>query len=161
MCSSDLEIAGNIQAPFGGHLFTFFRNEANLMGFDFAGNGQHGIGTGTLQIESHGDRLFEQSQVPVLDVSAIFAEMDCDLISATQFGSGRGPDGVRLAGAASLANGCDVVDIDSEFRHFGSRGELEGVRGGSGLLRETMIGAGRAARLQVVIAVVGDKSSPI
>ena len=72
---------------------------------------------GHFQVELHGDRLAEHAQVAVLNMAAIFAQMQRDAVGAAQFGQGRGPDRVGLVRAAGLAQRRYVVDIDAEKGH--------------------------------------------
>jgi hypothetical protein len=61
--------------------------------------------------------LIEQIDIPVLDVAAVFAQMDNDSVGPAQFGQVGGMDWVRLMGQPGLADGGYVVDIDNEIRH--------------------------------------------
>ena len=63
-------------------------------------------------------RQFAQpAHILVLDVTPIFAQVAGDAVGAAQMRFDRGPDGVRLVGAARLAHGRDVVDVDAELDH--------------------------------------------
>ncbi len=50
----------------------------------------------------------------ILDVAAILAKMQRDAIGAAFLGHERGFDRIRVVGAASLPQGCDVIDIDPQ-----------------------------------------------
>ena len=63
------------------------------------------------------------ADVAILDVAAVFAQMGGDAVSAGGFADQRRLDGVRFAAlapaVARLAQGGDMINIDSEFEHGG------------------------------------------
>ena len=72
---------------------------------------------GHLQVKPGPDGLAEDMQVAVLDMAAIFAEMDRDPVRPRQLGQNRRPDRVRLIAAPGLAEGGDVVDVNAKTGH--------------------------------------------
>ncbi len=72
---------------------------------------------GQLQVEPNLDRLAKQAQVAVLDVPAVFAEVDRDPVGAAQLGQHGRPDRVRLAPASGLPERGDMIDVDTQARH--------------------------------------------
>jgi hypothetical protein len=60
--------------------------------------------------------LPQQLNIVVLNVATIFAEVDGDAIGSREFGEDGSGNRIRLNGAASLADGCDVVDVDTKSR---------------------------------------------
>ncbi len=70
------------------------------------------------------DGFAEDADVAVLDVAAVFPQVDGDAVGSGEFGEGGGVDGVGLDGAAGLADGGDVVDVDAEGEGWGGGGKL-------------------------------------
>ena len=56
--------------------------------------------------------------VAVLDVPAIFAEVDGDAVGAAERGEDRGRDRVRLLRAPGLPHGRHVIDVHAEADHL-------------------------------------------
>ena len=48
---------------------------------------------------------------------AVLAQVNGDPIGSTQMRFNGSPDGIRFVGAARLANGGHMVDIDAKFDH--------------------------------------------
>ena len=80
---------------------------------------------GHFQVELHGDRFAEDPQVAVLDVAAVFAEVQGDAVGPAQLRQGGRPDGVGLVGPPRLPHGGHVIDVDAQFRH--GSGNLRGM----------------------------------
>jgi hypothetical protein len=55
--------------------------------------------------------------VPILDVSPIFTQMDCDSIGSAEFGQDGGRHRIGLDGSTRLTHGGYVIDIDAQFNH--------------------------------------------
>ena len=91
-------------------------------GSDAAGDVEHLVVAGHLQVQLHGDRLAQDRQVAVLDVAAILAQVERDAVGPAQFGQRGRPDRVGLVGPPRLPDGRHVVDVDAEFGH-GSSGQ--------------------------------------
>ena len=107
----------DIEAAFGRHFFAAFGDERRLMRRGLARNGEHLVGTGEFQVDRNRDRLFQNAEVALLDMPAVFAEVDRDCIGAAQLGQRGGPYGVRLVCFTSFANGGYVIDVDAEDCH--------------------------------------------
>ena len=67
------------------------------------------------------DQLSKSSNIFILDVPAIFAQMDGDAVRAPKMGLGRGPDGIGLPRPPGLADGGHVVDVDTKLNHVDER----------------------------------------
>ncbi len=92
------------------------------MGFELTSEVDHLVGGCHFEVEFDGDELFEEVDVAVLHVPAIFAEVDGDAIGAAQLGFVGGTDGVGLtegigAFIAGLAKGRDMIDVDTKLNH--------------------------------------------
>jgi len=112
------QMATHVETAFGGDLLTFLRNERYLVRLDLAGKVDDLIDTGHFQIQLDVRRFTQQSHITILDVAAIFAEVDCDSVRPAQFCQRCRPDRIGFHGAACLAHGCHVIDVDSKFRHI-------------------------------------------
>src|SRR5207245_10386931 len=53
----------------------------------------------------------------ILDVAAIFPQMDDDAVGSAQFRQHRGGDGVRLFAPTCLAQGRHVIHVDAQPSH--------------------------------------------
>ena len=107
----------DIEAALGRHFFAAFGNERRLVRRRFARDGEHFVGTGQFQVDWNGDRLLQNAKVALLNMPAIFAEMDRDRIGAAQLGQRRRPDGIGLVCFAGLADGGHVIDVYAEDCH--------------------------------------------
>src|SRR5205814_7283751 len=82
-----------------------------------AGDADHLVGGGHLEVEADVRELAQAPHVLVLDVAAVFAQVAGDAVGAAQMRLDRRPDGVGLVGAASLADRRDVVNVDTKLDH--------------------------------------------
>jgi hypothetical protein len=57
--------------------------------------------------------LAQQAQIPLLNVTPIFTEMHRNTIGTAQFSQNRSGNRIGLRSAAGLAEGCNVVNIDT------------------------------------------------
>ena len=116
-------VADRVEAPFGGHFLASLRHERGLIGPDAAGDRQHVFVAGQFEIQLDRHGLAENFQIAILDMAAIFAEVDRDAVGAAQLGQSGGPNRIGLVRPPGLPERGDVVDVDAEVRH-----EAEGVR---------------------------------
>ena len=112
-----LGLADDIKAALSGHFMTTFRHQHRHLGFELAGDRKHFIGRCHLEIELDMGELAKPANILVLDVTTIFAKMHRDAVGAAQMGFDSRPDRVRFIGAARLADGGHMVDVDAEFDH--------------------------------------------
>lgn len=124
------EISRDIESAFGGDFLTFFGNEANIVGFEVAGETDDFLGNRHFEIQFGADVFLEQSDVAFLHVATVFAQMDGDAVRARGFANGGGVERVRfkprprqravgvfaarLVGIPRLPQRGDVVNVDSE-----------------------------------------------
>jgi hypothetical protein len=112
-----VSVADDVKPALGGHFLAALRHERDLIGSQFERDLYDFRSDRRLKIEPSSHRLAQDSQISILDMPPIFAEMDCDSVSARELGERRGPDRVGLAAAASLADRGDVIDVHSQSRH--------------------------------------------
>ncbi len=110
-------LTDHVETSFGRQLFAAFGHERRLVGLDLEGQGDDAGLDGQLQVEPDLDGLPQQAQVAVLDVPAVFAEVDRDHVAASQLGQHGRPDRVWLAAAADLTKRGHMIDIDTQARH--------------------------------------------
>src|SRR5690606_5552151 len=80
---------------------------------------------GHLEVQQRRHLAAQRFDVVVADMAAIFTQVGRDAVSAGGFAQARREDGIRIAGAASVADGGDVIDVDVEANH--GRPHLAGV----------------------------------
>ena len=107
-------VAGHVEAPFGGHFLAPLGDERRLIGPHPAGDLDDLRVGGQLEIQLHRDRLAEHFEIAVLNVAAVFAEMDRDAVGPAQFGQHGGPDRVGLVGPPRLPQRRDMIDIHAK-----------------------------------------------
>ena len=111
-------LAGDVQAPFGCQFKAeVLGDKRGLMGFQVESQRNDRRLEGQLEIQAHLYGLFEQSDVAVLDVAAVFAEMDGDDVGASELGKYGSPDGVGFTPSSRLAKRGDMIDVDAEAWH--------------------------------------------
>lgn len=118
-------LTGDIEAALGRDLAATFGHKHGGVGLDAAGDTDHLVGRGHFEVELDADELAEQEQVAVVDVAAVFAEVDGDAVGTAKLGLVGGADRIGLALSEAfalvprLADGGDVVDVDAELDHVG------------------------------------------
>ena len=127
--------SGDIESAFGGDFLTIFWDEAGFCGARFEGDLDDFWRVTHLEVESEIRFCAEGTDVGVLDVSSIGAEVDGDTGCACVDAEARGIEDERFGvvgegcfRVAGLAQGCDVIDVEAEMGH----GTLGGINGGSG-----------------------------
>ena len=85
--------------------------------------------------------------VSVLNVAAVFPEVDRDPNGPAQLRLNRGPNRVRLHGPAGLPDCRYVVNVDTEMGHGQKMGFLVGEVSSDGSQAAKMTGAERVKRL--------------
>ena len=72
----------------------------------------------------HAKRL-QTLHIGVADMATVFAQMHRNSVRSPQFSQGSGPDGIGFGSTASLADGRDVIDVNSQQRHSCSSARLK------------------------------------
>ena len=109
----DASVRYRVQASFGRYLFATLGNQRGLVGAYLARD-RDDIRVGRqFQVQLDRHRLAQQPQVPVLDVSTIFPQMDGDPVSPAQLGGHRRPHGVRFERLAGFPDCGHMIDIHS------------------------------------------------
>ena len=108
----------NVQSSFRGDFFPSFRYERGLIGFDGTGNLEDLSFTSKFEIELHVHSFAQQAEIPFLDVTTVFAEVDGNSISASQFCQCGRPDWIGFESAPCLSDGGNMIDVDAQFGHI-------------------------------------------
>ena len=72
---------------------------------------------GQFQVEANLDSLAKQVSIAVLDMPAVFTEVDGDSIGTSQLGQHGRPHRVRLASTSGLPEGGDMINVDTKAWH--------------------------------------------
>ena len=118
--------AGDSQPAFGGHFLPPLRDKRDLIDPVPQRDRLHLRGSGHFEVEFDVAGVADQVNVPIDHVAAVFAQMERDAIRAAAYRRGRGRHDIGLpvahaaarpAAIAGLAEGRDMIDVDSEQRH--------------------------------------------
>jgi hypothetical protein len=114
--------AGHVQSSFGGDFLTVFRDEADDVGPHVEGDGDDFRGQSHFEIDSRRDIFPHEVDIGILDVTAVFAQVNGDLVGSAGYGIAGGlqeigfNDGqVGQVAEAGLPKRSHVVDIDAEL----------------------------------------------
>jgi len=109
-----LELPLHVEAALGGPLLPLLGDEGHPVGDRIACDLDHLGGRGHLQVEQGLDRLAQQAQVAVLDVTTVLAQVDRDLVGTSGLGHGRGHHGLWIRSTTSLSQRSHMVHIDTQ-----------------------------------------------
>src|SRR5262245_34094840 len=109
------------QAAFRRPLLALLGHQRAELRLHLAGDAQHLLGRRHLQVQDAAHRFAQHAHVAVLDVAPILAQVNGDAVGARQLAQRRGRDRIRVARAALLAQGRDVVDVDVQADHGANR----------------------------------------
>jgi hypothetical protein len=107
-------VSRDVQATLGGELLAPLGHERAGVRLRLVGGLHHLLRRRHLQIELRLDRPPQYLEVALLDVPAVLAQVDGDLVRAPHLREHGGLDGVWIDGAARLAQGRDVIDVDAK-----------------------------------------------
>ena len=107
----------DIQAAFGGDLLAAFRHQHGHFWPQLAGDTDHLIGGCHFEIQFDLGQVTQLTNIGILNVAAIFAQMHGNPIGAAQVGFHSRPDRVRFIGTARLAERGHVIDVNAQFNH--------------------------------------------
>ena len=117
-------LADHVEAALGGEFLAPLGHQAHRMRLGRKRDPQHLLGRRHLEIQRLGDFRLEPRHVVVADVAAILAQMRGDAVGAGLDRGKRRAHRIGIAAAPRVAQGGDVIDIDSETqrRSFGHAG---------------------------------------
>jgi VanZ family protein len=116
-----LFIGENIKSALSCHFLPAFGHEADNFRLELQGDAHDFRRAGHFQIEPGPDDFAQFPDITVLDMPAVFAQMGGDAVRARRLARERRRNGIRLAVPAPavprFANRCDVVYINTQFKH--------------------------------------------
>ncbi len=80
-----LEMARNVEAPFGGDFLAALGNESRLRGSGVTGNLEHFVGGCQFQVGWHRHRFDQNPHIAILDMATVFAEVKRNAIGPAEF----------------------------------------------------------------------------
>jgi hypothetical protein len=110
-------LTADVEAAFGSDLLAAFRDQHRHLRPQVAGDADHLVGRGHLQIELDVHQLAQATHVPILDVAPVLAQVDRDPVGSAQVRLDRRPHRVGLVRAPRLPQRGDVIDVDTELNH--------------------------------------------
>ena len=114
-CGDFFKPADHIQAAFGGQLLTPLGDKAAVLRAQAAGKRHDIVRHRHFEIHAGLKEMTQHLDVPVLDVSAILAQMQRDGIGTGLLGLPGRLDGIGIARATRLTQGGHVIDINTQL----------------------------------------------
>ena len=108
-------VRGHVESAFGGDLGAILRHQAAVLRPHAHGDLQHLAGESHLEVHARLQQRPQRVHVAILDVPAVFAQMQRDVVGAGLLGQQRGMHRIRIRRAARLAHRGDVIDVDAEL----------------------------------------------
>jgi hypothetical protein len=109
------EISDDVEAALGGHFFAPLRHQAGILRFDAAAKVEHLRRHRRFQVHVRAQQRADRQHVGVLDMAPVFAHVQRDRIGAGFFSLQGRLQRVGVGGAARVAQGRHVVDIDAQI----------------------------------------------
>jgi hypothetical protein len=106
-----VSVSGNVEPAFGSQLLALFGHQTAIARAYAAGDTEHLLGGGHFEVHPSLQGIREHPHVAVLDVSAVFAQVECNGVRPGLLGNQGRLDWLRIAGTSSLAQGRHVVDV--------------------------------------------------
>jgi len=116
-CASALnafELTGDVQAALGGDFLATLWHQANMLGGGTLDDVEHLVGNRCLEIQGHGNGLFETHDIFIADVTAVFAQVEGDDVGPALHSQERSRHRVRKTPATRVAQSGDVVDVHAQ-----------------------------------------------
>jgi hypothetical protein len=118
------DLVGGVESAFGCDLGTIFGNETDFGGLKAKGEFEHCGGGNHFEVELLAVFMAELEDVGILDMTAIFAEMDCDGVRTcietdTSQGNGIGfrHDTERRVAVSRLPESGKVINVYNQSDH--------------------------------------------
>ena len=107
--------ADHVQTAFGGQLLTPLGNQAAVLRAQAAGKRHDIVRHRHFEIHAGLKKMAQHLDIPILDMPAIFTQMQRDGIGTGLLGLPGRLDGIGIARATRLAQGGHVVDINTQL----------------------------------------------
>ncbi len=115
--SDSQKMSLHVQPALGCDFLAPFGHQRGLIGKSAQSDAHDLITNGHFQIQANADNLTEQPDVAVLNMSAVFSQMDGNRVGSAHLGQHRGMNRIGLRRTSRLTNGRDMVYIDSQQWH--------------------------------------------
>ena len=107
-------LADDVEAAFGRALLAPLRHEAAGIGDMAQRDLEHLRRRRHLEVQRPRQLGLETGDVGIRDVAPVLAQMRRNAVGAGLDREMRGAQGIGMTAAASIADGCDVIDVDAE-----------------------------------------------
>ena len=108
-----MTVGHNVQSTLGGDFFSFFGYQSCLIGSHLDSDIDNFVGTGKLQVEFRADRFSQDMDIAILDVTAIFSQMNRNTVSTCELGQNGGRNRIWLLTTSRLTQGGHMINIHS------------------------------------------------
>ncbi len=105
--------ANTSKPRFGRDFLTFFRHDAHVFRHHFKRVFEHFFRQRHFKVQARADGVFDGKHIRVFDVAAVFAQVHGNQIRTVRFGNQCRLHGAGISRAARIADGSDVVDVDT------------------------------------------------
>ncbi|MNT22269.1 hypothetical protein D3C72_1576480 [compost metagenome] len=106
-----VKVADHVEAALGGHFFALFRHQAHVFRLHAQRVGQHLVGQRHFQVHARLDHAAHGVDIVVLDMAAVFTQMQRDQVGTAGFGHQRRFDRAGETGTARLAQRRHMIDV--------------------------------------------------
>ena len=107
----------DIQSTFCRDLITTLEDKHGHLRLKLDGDPEHLRGGRHLHVQSRSGQILELHEIIVLNMATILTEVERDPMGAAQLCLNGSPGGVGFPGPSGLANGGDMIDVDTEIWH--------------------------------------------
>ena len=121
-----LVMRNDVESPFSSNLFPAFRYQSDLIGNHLQGEIADFRADRHFQIQSCGDHLAQDPDIPILNMSTILPQVNRDSVGPCTFCNYSSMHWIRFTAAPSLPQGGNVVDVYSKQRHVHCSGDCAG-----------------------------------
>jgi hypothetical protein len=107
-------LTDRVDTPFRRPLLASFRDDAGGVRAVAECNRQHFIGRCHFEIEWQGNLHHQPLNVGVADMPTVLAQVCGNAVGPGLGGDFSGPERIGMIATASIADGCDVIDVHAE-----------------------------------------------
>ena len=109
------DVGGHVEPAFGGDLGAILGHQAAVVRPHADGDLHHLVRQPHLEVHARLQQRPQRVHVAILDVPAVFAQMQRDVVRAGLLGQQRRMHRIRIRHAARLPHRRDVIDVDAEL----------------------------------------------
>ena len=112
---NEVLLADDVEPSLGRQLLAPLGDQTAIGRPDVGSNIEHRIRGRHLEIDARDETLLHQAKIALLNVAPVLTQMDRDAVGPGLLGNERGREWIRVTCQSSLAQCCDVVDVDPEM----------------------------------------------